>query len=486
MGIGESAPCIQTGRVRREALIADYHNTLASDENLTPEFFASLNGMMRERRLLYGAREISAALRPHFLTRSQYEILAQSSMVLAGAFVKVAAALLSEPTRMENIGLTEREINLALIEPKYSALAVTSRLDAFMNDNEVKFVEYNAENPSSLTDQSGLNEILRELGAMRDMASRNQLTQFSPAEYLLNSLLQTFKEWTGSLVPNIAILDWNDLPTAHEFVLLQEFFSKCGVPTIICAPDELEYRNGRLQHADFPIDLVYKRVIINELLARCDDSHPLIRAYRHGNVCLVNNFRCKLAHKKATFELLTDEANASWFTSREREVIRRSVPWTRRVTQRKTYHQERQVDLIEYLRQHRSQFVLKPNDDYGGRGVVIGDRTSVREWDAELSYALNGDYVAQEKIELQTEVFPIFSESGWGLQPMYVDTNPFLFGGAVEGVMVRLSDSPIVNVTSGGGETGFFVIEDRMSEATTSVAIHHSPELILERVKFLK
>jgi hypothetical protein len=25
--------------------------------------------------------------------------------------------------------------------------------------------------------------------------------------------------------------------------------------------------------------------------------------------------------------------------------------------------------------------------------------------------------------------------------------------------MVRLSDSPVVNVTSGGGETGFFVIE---------------------------
>ena len=42
---------------------------------------------------------------------------------------------------------------------------------------------------------------------------------------------------------------------------------------------------------------------------------------------------------------------------------------------------------------------------------------------------------------------------------MYVDTNPFLFCGRVGGAMVRLSDSPVVNVTSGGGETGFFVIE---------------------------
>jgi hypothetical protein len=38
-------------------------------------------------------------------------------------------------------------------------------------------------------------------------------------------------------------------------------------------------------------------------------------------------------------------------------------------------------------------------------------------------------------------------------------TNPFLFEGRIEGAMVRLSDSPVVNVTSGGGETGFCFIE---------------------------
>jgi hypothetical protein len=79
-----------------------------------------------------------------------------------------------------------------------------------------------------------------------------------------------------------------------------------------------------------------------------------------------------------------------------------------------------------------------------------------------LSEALDGDYVVQEKLELRTEVFPIFDESRWALQPMYVDTNPFLFHGRVEGVLVRLSNSPVVNVTAGGGETGFFVVENEV------------------------
>jgi hypothetical protein len=360
---------------------------------------------------------------------------------------------------METVGLTEREINLALVDPKHSAATVTSRLDAFVHGHEVKFVEYNAETPSSLMDQSGLNGILLEVGAMRDISTRYQLRQFSPEKHLLKALLNSFREWGGTGAPNVAILDWNGLPTAHEFVLLEELFASQGIPTLICAPEQLTYENGRLRCGSFPIDLVYKRVVINELLAACDDSHPLIRAYLAGDVCLVNSFRCKMVHKKATFELLTDEANAGWFTAREKEVIRRTVPWTRRVSERKTRHGAREVDLIEYVRKHRPQFVLKPNDDYGGRGIALGDRLTSSEWDAALLAALAGDYVVQEKIELRTEIFPIFGESEWALQPMYVDTNPFLFAGRVGGAMVRLSDSPVVNVTSGGGETGFFVIE---------------------------
>jgi hypothetical protein len=352
---------------------------------------------------------------------------------------------------MTEIGLTEREIKLTLVEPKYSTLAVTSRLDAFINDHEIKVVEYNAENPSTLTDQAGLNEILFEVDAMRDAAVRYQLTQFRPAEYLLKALLRTFADWGGTGVPNIAIVDWTGLPTAYEFHLLRDFFISSGVPSIICSPEQLEYEKGMLRCGDFPIDLVYKRVIINELLSRCDDSHPLISAYLAGEVCLVNSFRCKLVHKKVCFELLTDEANAGWFTPRERDVIQRTVPWTRGVSQRKTRYRGREVDLVEYVRINRPQFILKPNDDYGGRGVVFGSRASAAEWELALSRALEGDYVVQEKIELRSEIFPIFNECGWAMQPMYVDTNPFLFSGRVEGAMVRLSDSPVVNVTSGGG-----------------------------------
>jgi len=60
---------------------------------------------------------------------------------------------------------------------------------------------------------------------------------------------------------------------------------------------------------------------------------------------------------------------------------------------------------------------------------------------------------------LHEEEFPIFTDTD-RMRPMFVGANPFLFGDNVCSAMVRPSGSPIVNVTSGGGETGLFVIRD--------------------------
>ena len=446
----------------REHAIAEYHSLLKADDGLNRELFARLREMMEANRLSYNGRALGIALRPHLLTRKQYDKLTRSTEALVSAFDKTGAAMLADPRLMDRVGLLEMERRLVLVEPGFANSAVTTRLDAFVHGDEVRFVEYNAENPSSLTDQAGLNQILFEVDALQAIAERYRLRQFNSAEALLKSLLDTYREWGGHDAPNIAIVDWTDLPTASEFELLRNYFVGNGVPTIICSPDELEYEGGKLRRGDFRIDLVYKRVIIHEYLARYDGTHPMARAYINGDVCMANPFRCKMLHKKACFELLTDEACQSLFTSVEREVIENCVPWTRRVAERRTLFRGASVDLIEHIRTNRNDFILKPNDDYGGHGLFFGYQSSEGEWDDQIAVALNADYVVQEIIDLHTEDFPIFGDDSWSLEPMYVDVNPFVFRGRVDGAMVRLSDSPIVNVSSGGGETGFFVIEGRV------------------------
>ncbi len=260
-------------------------------------------------------------------------------------------------------------------------------MDGFVHGEEIKFVEYNAENPSSLSDQEGLNRVLFELPEMSTFAARYRLRQFSPMQKLLETLLETYKEWGGAGPPNIAIIDWNNLPTANEFVLLRNHFVSHGVRTVICSPADLTYEKGKLRCGDFPIDLAYKRVIIHELLANPAQAEPIVRAYRDRAVCLVNPFRCKIVHKKASFELLTDEAHQGWFGADELDAIRRCVPWTRRLSDRLTTRQGRKVELLKFVRQERDRLVLKPNDDYGGHGLYLGARLSEGEWDEAIMTA---------------------------------------------------------------------------------------------------
>jgi hypothetical protein len=443
----------------RDRAIAEYHELLASDKTLAPSLFEQLHRAMRTNGLVYGDRPISVALRPHFLDRLPFETHTAIAELIASALEKVAAAAVQSPALMTQLGLTETEQKLATVDPGYTRAAVTTRLDGFVHGKEIKFVEYNAENPSSLSDQEGLNRVLFELPAMSVLARRYCVQQFSPTAKLLLSLLQTYREWGGKGVPNIAIVDWRNLPSSSEFVLLRNHFAAHGVRTIICSPDELEYDRGRLRCGDFEIDLVYKRIIIHEFLARYDETHPLVRAYLNQDVCLVNPFRCKIMHKKAIFELLTDDTYRNWFTSDERQAIRRSIPWTRRMADRRTMYHGQSIELLDFVRENRAGLVLKPNDDYGGHGVYFGPQLDEPAWDNAITTALSSDYVVQEAVHLSPEQFPIFNQTEWKLQPMFVDTNPFLFSGKVCGAMVRLSNSPVVNVTSGGGETGFFVIQ---------------------------
>ena len=137
----------------RERAIAQYHDTLLRDETLAPHVFEKLHNAMRANRLVYGDRPISVALRPHLLERSQFEAHRVVAELIVRALEKIASMAVQFPALMTKLGLSDAEQKVALIDPGFARAAVTTRLDGFVHGQEIKFVEYNAENPSSLSDQ---------------------------------------------------------------------------------------------------------------------------------------------------------------------------------------------------------------------------------------------------------------------------------------------------------------------------------------------
>ena len=137
----------------RERAIAEYHELLAAGETLAPTTFGKLHSGMRKKRLLYGDRPIGIALRPHLLDHKRFRALTLSAEHVMSALEKIAAAVVQDPNLMDELGLTEPERRMTLVDPRFSTAGITTRLDAFAHGDEIKFVESNAENPSSLPDQ---------------------------------------------------------------------------------------------------------------------------------------------------------------------------------------------------------------------------------------------------------------------------------------------------------------------------------------------
>jgi hypothetical protein len=169
---------------------------------------------------------------------------------------------------------------------------------------------------------------------------------------------------------------------------------------------------------------------------------------------MVNPFPCKLLHKKASLAVLSDERHAHLFDSGERAAIAEHVPWTRVVEDRATLYGGRRVDLIPFVIEQHERFVLKPNDEYGGKGVVLGWLTEAGEWERAVRTAVGEPTIVQERVEVPSEPYPSVVDGRLQIIDRMQDTNPYVsWGEYVDGCMTRLSTAALLNVSAGGGST---------------------------------
>jgi uncharacterized circularly permuted ATP-grasp superfamily protein len=433
-----------------------------------PAMCARLSAAMRDSRLRFGDRVICPFLRPFFLDAADEARVRGVAEMLWTLGERVAAEAVGTPQMLADLALSEDEIRLARIDPGYATTSTAARADAFILPLSLQFAEYNAESPAGAGYSQGLAGLFDAEPVMAGFRQRFDARFARPVEALLEALVASYREWGGTASPpRMAIVDWREVPTYSEFEILRDAFTALGVPTVICDPRDLVFsgapRSGLYANGE-RIDLVYRRVLINDILARETECRALLDAYRTGTACVANSLRCKIPHKKAFFAVLTDERYAGLFSADEREMIRRHVPWTALVEERRVDVDGRSVDLIPHLRAQRDQFVVKPNDEYGGTGVTLGWETSQADWDAVIARALaerDRGWVAQRRIAIRREVFPVCDDGAMTQREMLVDFAPYIFRGRLAGYLTRLSTSGLANVTSGGGQVPAFVVQSR-------------------------
>lgn len=418
-----------------------YHKLIESKPYIDLGWAQALQERIRAEKL--GSRPISPVLRPHFVTHRQYTMLTRAAEALFSAIDRVEQLALSNPALLTRMHLLPAERMLAAVDPGYSFFSVTGLLDSNLNNGSLRFVSHDADAPAGVVYGDALANLFYDAPLVKEFRKRYKLTKLSATKYLLQAILKAFKDFGGKTKkPHIAIVEYRppfQSADLSEYALLADFFSREGFPTRIVSPDQLEYRGGVLRSGEFTIDLIYRRIKLQEFLVRFDLSHPLMRAYKERAVCMVNSFRSEMGAKKAIFDLLTDDTVTAGFPAVERKAIKEFIPWTRMVQAAKTTYHGHTVDLPDFVMKHRAKLVLKPNDGSADLSSFRGADTDDIGWEKALRQAMRTPYVVQERAEPARAVFPLMQYGSLVMKDMQVDVHPHSFLGKVHGCSSWLS-----------------------------------------------
>ncbi len=426
---------------RQEQIIADYQQ---------------LRRFLVEQNCTFRGDPMPTLFKPNFISPGQQALLVRYVERMARILSRFIGLYMNDMEVREIMGFSDRENELFAIDPGYKNPLVISRLDAFLNGNHLKFLEFNCDSPAGIAyadvQEQGFRLLLNNYGFMKQYRIGYMLRQ----QILLDSLLHCYKEYrerhrNSPSEPVVAIVDWKGVSTFSEFELHCRYFRSRGIETLIAAPQDFTIRVGKAYALDQEVHLIYKRVITRELQERWEEAETFVELIREGVVCCCNSFRTGIVGNKKVLAVLRDKRFISAFSRREQALIRKTIPWTAILADRRALYHGKRVQLTEFVSENRELLVLKPSNRYGGKDVHIGKETSQATWDSLIrEHAVGQNWVVQDFVPIPTGQYPEIG-SRVVFKPKYVNINPYAINGSYCGTITRVSDSQVINVSAGGG-----------------------------------
>ncbi len=428
-----------------------YEQYLLSKEKAAIEAIHHFEDKLHHSYVKYGRFTIPAFFKPHFITAKQARLIHSVCDNLARMVDRVADLYLHEAILKDCFSLLPEAEELIRIDPGYSRVVAIARFDCFLEGESLKFIELNCDSPAGMGYTDTLEQLFFEAEELREFFQEVHIQREVRTQKLLDGLLSVYEEFGGFETPQIAIVDWKTVRTRPEFDVLKLFFEGKGYKTTIADPRELRYKSGKLYHGNFRIDLLYRRVIFDELLEKIRDVNDFLKAYKDRAVCVVNPLSSRLAATKALLSILTNPGYDHLFSAKENEIRHQHIPWTRRIVDAEKFYGGKKSYLIDFLKDEKETLVLKPADGYGGRDVTIGCETRDEEWNHTIDKALKSNWVVQEFATPPIMMVPAVINHKLEFAAKKMNTGCFVFNGTYAGSLSRLSDESVVNVSRGGG-----------------------------------
>lgn len=441
---------------------ADFRKILESYPN-PYEVYKTLSEGMTAKGCTFGSGPMPLYVKPYFIDGDRMPEIRWTTEILMRIMNKIVELYYVDDSTKSMFYLSPEETELSDIPVGYHSRIQITRNDAFMTDENLFYLEFNADSPGGPMYSDVQGHLIQQSEPFIELCRKYTIGRDLIMWQILRMLMTCYREWGGRKdFPNICISAGPEGGTAPEFHAIIAWLKTLNYNAEFVATTEWTYTNGKLTTPNgMEPDIIYRRGWIGDWIEHMDGIKPIVSALRDNKVCLVNPLSSTLAANKSIFAVLQRPEIMSLFTGEEQKVIRKYLPWTRVFEKIKTNRHGRMIDLPQYVSTHKDDFVLKPIDQYGGKDVIVGFATDEAEWLdwCGKACAPQGKFIVQDVVDIPEEDLPVFEGEKLVFAPKKINVNFYCYGGIYTGGVVRSLDSPVINVHKGGGMTPIMYVD---------------------------
>jgi uncharacterized circularly permuted ATP-grasp superfamily protein len=209
------------------------------------------------------------------------------------------------------------------------------------------------------------------------------------------------------------------------------------------------------------VDVIYRRIdddFIDPEVFREDSVlgiPGIMRSWKAGKVAIANAPGCGVADDKVIYAYVPDMIR---YYLKEEPLLPNVPTW-----------RCREPEQLEYVLEHLAELVVKPANESGGYGMLVGPHASEEKVEEFRKLLIEDpdNYIAQPTLNLS--VTP--TNCGDKIAPRHVDLRPFILSGkdtyVTEGGLTRVAmveGSLVVNSSQGGGSKDTWIVDTHFAE----------------------
>lgn len=442
----------------------DYMVRLANDPAWAAEQLALINQYCADHGAMYGGAPVPVPIKPHFISPSQRKLMQIGLSRVHAALERFIDIWLADEQLQADWNVTPEEMELYKADPGYKNAIQVARFDAFLQDDDLKFLEFNCDSPGGTGYADVIHRGFLDFFERTGMADEYNVSNRSRLLHLGETLMDCYAEWRENHPdrpekPFVVVSDWRDVSTLPDINITIDHLRDTGLDAEFADPRDFEERDDGLYLNDRRVDLIYKRVIVKELVSE-PDAKCVADAYKAGKVCMANSPRSVIVGNKKILAAIRRPEIMAQMTQLQRDAIRRFVPWTEILRHDKVDFHGFKVNLRDFVLDNKDQLVLKAAQSYGGRDVFLGFETKDDAWLELVDKHITGNaWIVQQLVKIPKELFPEVEGDSVQMKLLNVNINPLAFGGQYAGSYSRLSVKNVINVSYGGGMTATMTLE---------------------------